>query len=119
MGFEDFKTAYEDVHVPLVRDMAGDSFPNFHARHYVSRIPAVDGSNETVAEVLSGDAAMIPYDAISEMTFNSRQHYEEFATRITSGENAAKMAEDCAKFLDITKPYTMVVVSDYIETKLD
>jgi hypothetical protein len=116
LSFEWFRSAYENVHVPLVRSMAGDLFPIQHTRRYISRIAADTDSDETVAEVVSGEAGSVPYDAITEMVFNSRQHFQDFSAVLMTPENGKRVAQDCQAFLDLTKAYTMVVLADYVET---
>ncbi|KAH6682150.1 hypothetical protein F5X68DRAFT_233866 [Plectosphaerella plurivora] len=109
---EVFKHHYETVHVPLVKKMSGSLFPLVHCRRYVSR-----PEKDLGAEVISGEASDIPFDAITEMRFESREAFYKFAALINEPSNAAKIEEDCRAFLDVSRAPTMVVIEDICETR--
>jgi uncharacterized protein (TIGR02118 family) len=117
---QEFKHRYETVHVPLIKEIAGSLFPLSHTRRYISRQETTpDGSQaEAVhaAELVSGDAADVMYDAITEMTFDTREDFYRFAGILNEPGNAAKIQSDCAGFLDTTKVPTMLVLQDVCET---
>lgn len=118
---QDFKHHYETVHVPLVRQMTGSLFPLAHSRRYISRLDAPEhqADENQKAEVISGEASEIPYDAITEMKFETRDDFYKFAAILNEPANALRIADDCAAFLDTTKISTMVVLEDICESTRD
>ncbi|KAK8127081.1 EthD domain-containing protein [Apiospora kogelbergensis] len=105
---EHFQTYYEETHAPLLRELAGDTFPLSHTRRYVSRTTAAapaadeDGHNNAghPAVVLRGEQADFEYDCCSELVFADAAALEAFKARMTTGENAARIAADEEHFLD-------------------
>ena len=119
---QDFKQRYEDVHIPLVKDISGSLFPLSHTRRYIS-LSKTSSEESTEAtyepELISGEPSDMPYDAITEMRFDTREDFYNFATLLNEPANAAKIAADCAEFLDTTKSPTMVVLEDLCESTRD
>lgn len=48
---EQFRNYYNNVHVPLLKLLMGDTFPLTHTRHYVSRILSESKSGPDVQTV--------------------------------------------------------------------
>jgi uncharacterized protein (TIGR02118 family) len=117
---QEFKHRYETVHVPLVKKMTGNLFPLSHTRRYISRQDTTpnDGQAEAVdvAELISGDAADVQYDVITEMAFDTREDFYKFTGTLNEPDNVAKIQGDCAGFLDTTRVPTMIVLQDVYET---
>ena len=100
-----FKDHYENKHVPLIRSLTGDHFPQSHSRHYIARMAAMgattDNTNEThPAVALVGTQADFDYDALAILTWDTEEVYEKFIKTIGGAEVAAKIAADEEKFLD-------------------
>ncbi|KAL1629224.1 hypothetical protein SLS56_005447 [Neofusicoccum ribis] len=63
---EEFKNHYENVHVPLIKSIAGDKFPLSHPRSYINRTESKeDQGNSFPATVLAATQDDFCYDAIS------------------------------------------------------
>ncbi|OTB16526.1 hypothetical protein K445DRAFT_21482 [Daldinia sp. EC12] len=105
---EQFKAHYENSHIPLVRELAGQHFPLSHTRHYIHRSEGTaadrtDRNPTTPATVLMGSQADFDYDAYSELIFEDFASFQTFCSVVQQPENAAKIAADEEKFLDRTK----------------
>ncbi|KAG4277674.1 HypE protein [Fusarium proliferatum] len=116
---ENFRNHYERVHIPLMRKLGGELFPISHSRRYIARANDVtqDGSEMYPAVTISGVPSDFSYDAITEMTFESRQSFYDFSERLAEPEIAAKVAEDCAAFLDTSRTPSIAVIGELHETK--
>ncbi|MCO5598542.1 hypothetical protein L7F22_052639 [Adiantum nelumboides] len=71
MTMKEFYDHYENVHMPLIRDLAGDKIPISHNRLYVER----NGPNleeRMVQPSECGDG--IDYDAVAELNFKDEEH---------------------------------------------
>ncbi|KAI1741712.1 EthD domain-containing protein [Xylaria scruposa] len=118
---EQFKAHYEGIHVPLVRELAGASFPLSHTRRYLHRSENHADSNtarnpSTPATVLIGTQNDFDYDAFAELTFEDAAAFQTFFNRMQHPEIAAKIAADEEKFLDRTQ-MPVVVLGDITETR--
>ncbi|KAJ5092971.1 hypothetical protein N7456_008832 [Penicillium angulare] len=111
-----FKTHYEDIHVPLIKSLAGDDFPVLHSRRYLHRGNDLNDNNEYPATVFVGDQDSFKYDAICELVFNSQEAMERFRDKTGTPEAKAALEEDELKFLDRTK-LKIVLLGDYIESQ--
>ncbi|KAI0424466.1 EthD domain-containing protein [Xylaria sp. FL1042] len=116
-----FKAHYEGVHVPLIRDLAGASFPLSHTRRYLHRSEnQTDGNTarnpSTPATVLLGTQDDFDYDAITELTFEDAAAFQTFFGLMQQPEIAAKIAADEETFLDRTR-MPVVVLGDTTETR--
>ncbi len=118
---EQFKAHYEGSHVPLVRELAGASFPLSHTRRYLHRTQNQADSNtarnpSTPATVLIGTQDDFDYDAIAELTFEDAAAFQTFFSLMQQPENAAEIAADEDKLLDRTR-MPIVVLGDITETR--
>lgn len=102
---DNFKTHCEDVHVPLMKSLMGDHFPINHARRY---LPTREPSS---MELASGPLKDI--DCIAELTWRDQAHFQGFMAVSAEAPIAAKVADDCAQFMDTTQETTSFVVEDY------
>lgn len=99
-----FEAHYEDVHVPLVKKMTGALFPLAHKRTYIPRQVSSATPESEVSfpvEVIGGLPSVFYYDAIMEMNFESQDVFHEFSNLLAQPENEARIAENCALFLDV------------------
>lgn len=96
-----FRDHYENVHIPLMRNLTGDTFPLSHERHYVAR---AQNDNSFPALVLpGGDPAAFDYDAVAILTYRDRAHFDANWAFFEDPETRRIIAEDEAKFSEWTK----------------
>lgn len=118
---EQFRTHYEDSHVPLVKEIAGEHFPLSHTRRYLHRTQGKAEGTERNAEypatVLVGAQAEFDYDAFAELTFSDAAAFQAFFGVVQQPENQARIKEDEAKFLDGARMTVVVVGEMTVTTK--
>ncbi|KAI9708525.1 MAG: hypothetical protein M1820_003987 [Bogoriella megaspora] len=107
---EEFRTHYENSHVPLIKSLTGSLFPQSHIRHYVAR-----GEDGTAPMVILGTPEDFTYDAFAELSFTDAAAFQQFFGVIGQGEPAVKIAEDEEKFVQREKTRA-VVVGDVTKT---
>ena len=104
---QDFKTHYEDTHMPLVKSLSGELFPKSHTRHYIQRTPtahSTDTSNKAYpANVLFGGQAVFDFDSYAELVFEDGPAFQRFIACVTAPEAARKIGDDEDCFLDRDK----------------
>ncbi|KIX10706.1 uncharacterized protein Z518_01790 [Rhinocladiella mackenziei CBS 650.93] len=110
---EDFKRHYETVHIPLVREIAGPTFPLSHVRRYIRRTKQPDGTYS--AALLSGVQGDFGFDAVSELTYEDEVAFRESFAAMNAPEAAKRISEDCAMFMDQSKA-PVVLLEDCVET---
>lgn len=118
-----FKAHYEDVHMPLVKSIAGDTFPNKHIRRYIHRpndpVSESAGNDNTMypATVLVGEPKDFDYDSIAELVFDDEAAFQRFFSRVSHGEGAAKREADEEIFLDRGRMRVVVLGDCTVTTK--
>lgn len=116
MTFDDFSKHYEEVHVPLMKEIAADLFPLAHIRRYITR--AEPNGNENPTQQVSGDSNAIHFDALAELIFRDMDHFVTFSGVIQGDQWKETVADDCAKFMDAGKTVTLLFQGDdAVETK--
>jgi hypothetical protein len=110
LSHSDFKTYYETSHLPLLRFFAGALFPKHHKRYYLNF------DKDDKPEVLQGDKAVFDFDAIAEVSFDDKSHFQAFLESLRGEEAHKKLTQDEDKFSDRGK-LKIVVVGDVQETK--
>ncbi|TGJ85979.1 hypothetical protein E0Z10_g2772 [Xylaria hypoxylon] len=118
---EQFKAHSEGSHVPLIREIAGPTFPLSHTRRYLHRTEKQTSTNtvsnaNTPATVLIGSQAEFDYDSFAELTFEDESACQAFFGVMQQPGNAARIAADEEKFLDRAR-LTAVVLGDTTETR--
>ncbi|KAJ4993088.1 hypothetical protein SVAN01_01440 [Stagonosporopsis vannaccii] len=117
---EEFKDHYENVHIPLAQRLCAGTWPSKFTRQYLARITrkGFGGPNnpDRPPLLLRGDAHVIDYDVVSEMTFDSERTFQAFYKRVYEKDVAAKLAADETKFLELGKT-RIVVVGETISTE--
>ncbi|KAF9877512.1 hypothetical protein CkaCkLH20_05212 [Colletotrichum karsti] len=113
MTHAEFKDHYENVHVPLTRELTGSLFPSLHARRYIERSPE-DGK----PVVLVGAKVDEEADAVVEVAFKDEQAAQAFFAATNTGEAMERLKEDNAKFLAWEK-VRILKVSEMFETRGD
>lgn len=91
---EQYRDHYENVHIPLMKNLTGDTFPLKHERHYVKR----DGPPDFPAAVLIGNQADFNYDAVAILTYRDKAHFDANWAFFEDEETAKLIKEDEAKF---------------------
>lgn len=116
---EQFRSHYEGVHVPLVKEIAGEHFPLAHTRRYLHRSEGTGEGTERNANhpatVLMGSQADFDYDAFAELSFTDLAHFQTFFGITQQPENAARIAADEEQFLDRSK-MPVVVLGETVST---
>ncbi|KAI1780308.1 EthD domain-containing protein [Hypoxylon cercidicola] len=104
ISMEEFKSHYENIHMPLLKEVAGPHFPLAHTRRYIHRTEGqAEGTTRnasTPAQVLLGTQADFDYDAIIELTFASEAAFKEFFQFVHTPEKAARVTSEEDKFID-------------------
>lgn len=118
---EQFRAHYENTHVPLIRELAGEHFPVSHTRRYVQRAPGEGEGTERNADypatVLLGSQADFDYDAFAELAFSDATHFQAFFGLTQQPENAARIAADEEHFLDRSKMPVVVLGETTVTAK--
>lgn len=73
----------------------------------------------TLPEVMSGSPPDLGYDAITEISFGSKEAFLKFSELLAESRIAPKVAEDCAAFLDVSRVPLVVVMGERCETLRD
>ncbi|KAL9061584.1 MAG: hypothetical protein Q9162_000116 [Coniocarpon cinnabarinum] len=94
LTFQQFQDHVENVHVPLLKSLAGDTFPIAHTRYYTQR----NEKDEAVTFV--GKPELVNFDCYAQLTFRDNQHQGNFFATMMAPETYAKLQEDDAKFSD-------------------
>jgi hypothetical protein len=85
---------YDNVHVPIIKEAMGSSFPDTHARYYLKRQPDSD-----TPVIFGGAVADFDYDVITIMTFSSEDHLNEFNTKYMDPAIGGVIMDSAAKFI--------------------
>ncbi|KAI0199865.1 EthD domain-containing protein [Astrocystis sublimbata] len=117
---EQFYAYYEDIHIKLIRELAGADFPLMHTRRYVHRTKG-EGSTERNAEypatVFLGEQADFDYDCCSELIFANDAALHSFKTTMAEPGKAARIAADEDNFLDRSRLPIVLVSATNVTVK--
>ncbi|KAF1974807.1 hypothetical protein BU23DRAFT_567192 [Bimuria novae-zelandiae CBS 107.79] len=105
----EFKHHWENVHVPLLKQLVGYDFPLSHTRHYVERNlpssptspmfgPALDSSEIAAANTL---LSLGDVDGVAVLTFANKEHYERFMGKLADGKKRKAIEKDLESFVDV------------------
>ncbi|KAK5169449.1 uncharacterized protein LTR77_005425 [Saxophila tyrrhenica] len=99
-----YRDHYENVHIPLMRNLTGDSFPLSHERHYISRMPGDHGTFPADL-LLPGivTQADFDFDAVAVLTYRDRAHFDANWAYFEDEEFREIIAADEAKFSEWVK----------------
>jgi hypothetical protein len=114
-----FRDHYENVHMPLLQEILGRTFPKRHIRRYLARGPEAPHEAQTLP-VPGTDAAATAqffeqFDAVTEVGWDDQQQLGETMATMTDPENRAKISADEEKFLDQAGT-KMVVIGEVCES---
>lgn len=110
---KDFKNHYENVHIPLMKKLAGVHFPLRHSRRYIQRTKQPDGTYP--AALLSGSQEDFGYDSVSMLTYENEAAFHASFAAMNRPELAKQIAVDCEMFMDQTKS-SVVLLEDCVDT---
>lgn len=96
---EQYRDHYENVHIPLMMNLTGDTFPLSHERHYVKR----GESPDFPADVLIGNQTDFDFDAVAILTWRDKAHFDANWAYFEDPEFGQIIAEDEAKFSEWVK----------------
>lgn len=120
VSLEEYKDHYENIHVPLVKSLAGDeAFPLSHQRSYIGRAPLPEGAEAgSVGTPLAvmGDASDFTWDSMSILTFKDEEHFNKAMGVLTDPEKRAKISADEETFVDQSS-LKAVILGEVNETK--
>ncbi|KAF3067201.1 hypothetical protein GL218_08690 [Daldinia childiae] len=110
---EEFKEHLENIHMPILQEVAGPHFPLSHRRHYIQRTQGQgEGTTRnasTPAQILLGSQADFDYDVVAELTFQDAAAFQTFMAFSHTPEKAAKVGADQELFLDRSQLRAVVV----------
>ncbi|KAF4429529.1 hypothetical protein CFRS1_v014513 [Colletotrichum fructicola] len=98
LSHAEFKDHYENVHVPLTKELTGSLFPMLHSRRYIARSPD-DGKPMVLAGAKGEDEA----DAVVEVAFKDEAAAQAFFAATNSGEAMERLKKDNEQFLNWEK----------------
>ncbi|KAF4876862.1 hypothetical protein CGCSCA1_v003965 [Colletotrichum siamense] len=113
LSHAEFKDHYENVHVPLTKELTGSLFPMLHSRRYIERSPD-DGK----AMVLAGAKGEDEADAVVEVAFKDEAAAQAFFAATNSGEAMERLKKDNEQFLNWGK-LRILKISEVCETRGD
>lgn len=99
----EFRHHYENVHVPLIKSLAGALFPLSHTRRYTQR---TDEDHEAAGNGI---------DCVTEMRFNTASDFTRLSELLVSANVASKVQRDCEAFMDPSKT-DVVIMGDTVKT---
>lgn len=95
LALQQYKSHYENTHVPLLRQISGDTFPISHTRHYIPRSP--DKPNSAILLMGQGD---FDFDCMTEAVYADQEHLQRHMMEIGTPEKTKLREDDEEKFLD-------------------
>ncbi|KAK8044545.1 hypothetical protein PG993_004569 [Apiospora rasikravindrae] len=98
-----FRDHYENVHIPLMRNLTGDTFPLSHERHYVRRDGEGDDGHFPEAVLAGTSQAAVDYDAVAVLTYRDKAHFDTNWAFFEDPETSKIIAADEAKFSEWTR----------------
>ncbi|KAI1371359.1 hypothetical protein F4677DRAFT_313571 [Hypoxylon crocopeplum] len=114
-----FRKHYEEIHMPLTREVAGNTFPLSHTRQYIPRSampqdsPA--GKERYLAIVAGGNPADVQVDCVTELIFRDKEHLQSYFEMPHAPGAAAKLEAEAENF---TAKYPTVIVEDTRDTRI-
>ncbi|KAI1089477.1 hypothetical protein F5B19DRAFT_467166 [Rostrohypoxylon terebratum] len=106
---EQFRKHYEEIHMPLTRKVAGDTFPLSHIRRYIPR----STSAQYPAIVAGGEPEAVHVDCVTELIFRDKEHLQSYFEMPHAPGAAAQLEEEAKNF---AAKYPTVIVENWMET---
>ncbi|KPI43011.1 uncharacterized protein AB675_1786 [Cyphellophora attinorum] len=107
MAPEEFKNHYDNVHVPLVRELTGPLFPLSHRRSYIKRSQHQNGTYP--AAVIQGNQEDFGFDCVAELAYEDEAHFQASGAALSTPEAGKRIYEDCVQFMDMSKAQIVVL----------
>jgi hypothetical protein len=112
--FEDY---YDNVHVHVVQEAMGSSFPKSHVRYCLKRQSNDPNNvNNTLPLVFIGSIDDVDYDAIVIMTFENQKQLLEFQSKYWEPDIATKIGASAEKFIVQSKQRVVGLESPHATT---
>ncbi|KAI1458970.1 hypothetical protein F4805DRAFT_423186 [Annulohypoxylon moriforme] len=115
---EQFRKHYEEIHMPLTRKVAGNTFPLSHIRRYIPRSTPTQqsptNSDQYPAIVAGGEPEAVHVDCVTELIFRDKQHLQSYFEMPHAPGAAAQLEEEAKNF---AAKYPTVIVEDWMETR--
>ncbi|MCO5556419.1 hypothetical protein L7F22_009968 [Adiantum nelumboides] len=100
MSMEAFYDHYENVHMPLIRELAGDKIPH-QPQPPLRRAHWPELKERMVQPSECGEG--IDYDAVAELNFEDEAHNLAYWKVLYAPEAQGRLTEDEYKFMDRSK----------------
>ncbi|KAI1099128.1 hypothetical protein F4804DRAFT_322826 [Jackrogersella minutella] len=114
---EQFRRHYEDIHIPLTRKLAANTFPLSHIRRYIPRSTSPQyssTSNEQYPAMVSGgDPEAVQVDCVTELIFRDKKHLLSYFEMPHAPGAAAQLEAEARNF---AAKYPTIIVEDCMET---
>ncbi|XXH00016.1 hypothetical protein Hte_006357 [Hypoxylon texense] len=114
---EQFRKHYEEIHMPLTKDLTGDTFPLSHTRRYIPRSASTPDSSTSTTEypaiVLGGNSADVEVDCVTELIFRDKEHMQSYFVLPNAPGAAVKLEEEADNFV---AKYQTILIEDCAET---
>ncbi|KAI8957378.1 hypothetical protein F5Y11DRAFT_339895 [Daldinia sp. FL1419] len=94
---EEFKDHWDNKHLNLLKEIAGDAYPDVHIHRYPEKVQG---------------PAEVNYDGIGYLEFKNREAFLRLKEIAEKPENQARLDKDERTFLDKTKIHMYVVDDD-------
>ncbi|PVH94761.1 hypothetical protein DM02DRAFT_618379 [Periconia macrospinosa] len=119
----EFRNHYDNVHVPLLKSLTGDTFPLTHTRNYIHRVPATTEHSQSASETTEsfpavqyrGEPEDFAFDSLTVMVWESEEKFEAFVRVFLDEEVQGKIIEDEKLFQDRSKKMS-VAIKDAVVT---
>ena len=116
----EFRTHYENSHMPLFPDLFGVVYPLSHTRFNLQRTSDADSSSDNSNSnyrptVIMGAADDFTYEVYARLAFEDEAALQVFYPRMREPEVAAKIAEDEGKFM-VRQLMKVAVVAEPVVT---
>ncbi|KAI8962038.1 EthD domain-containing protein [Daldinia sp. FL1419] len=110
---EEFKENFENVQMPLLREVSGEHFPLSHTRRYIRRTEGegkgTTRNASTPAQVLVGSQADFDYDVVSQLVFQDAAAFQAFMAFAHTPEKAARVVANEELFMDRAQTRAVVL----------
>lgn len=103
----EYKDYYENHHVPLLKNVSGNTFPVSHKRTYVDR-----DTPDLSAVIVFGEQSDFPYDSMSLLTMKDQQHYDALLTLYNSNTTGKVIHDDEKNFIEWAK--AVIIDCDHV-----
>ncbi|KAI1390638.1 uncharacterized protein F4822DRAFT_156581 [Hypoxylon trugodes] len=114
---QQFQKHYEEIHMPLTKEVAGETFPISHIRRYIPRsVSPQDSSTEKKqysAVVAWGNPADVEIDCVTELIFRDKKHLQSYFEMPHAPGAAARLEAEAENFAE---KYTTIIVEECRET---